>query len=713
MTFLNAIMVAGVAALTVPLVIHLFHRSRPKHIYWGAMHLLEEALLENKRRLNLENLLLLLIRCLIPALLALSMARPVFTRFAELLGSGSSSIAFVLDDSYSMAAVNAGRSTYDAARESISAVLDTAGDGSDVQVVLSGSEPERLREQPVYDRAQLARELGDTAAVHGRGDWNRALETAFQELDKMTQPVRDLIWVSDFQKRDFADGAGTAFSRLAAMRESQSVKPRLVLYPVGERVPDNVAVTSLDYSSLLQAVGQPFTVRATVKNFGDREWPALRVYFRVNEEEREVSEIRLAPREERQVLFSHVFPGAGSHLVEVFADADSLKADNYRRASIPVWEQLSVLLVNGEPSNEALKGETDYLRLALQPLAGGANLIRFTEVPAYQFESGQLAGVQVAVLANVINLSEDRLNALKEFVRAGGGLLIFPGNRIQTAWYNDVLAQREGLAPLRYAALEGGDDDGGTRIAAQRYDNPALELFNEAGNGRLSDAQIRVWYRSELVNAPGHTPGSMIAQLDGGAPFLAERSYGRGRVIQCVVPCDADWSNLPLRPFYLPLMQRLVAHLATDAVPPRNFRPGQPITAALPEREAGRPMRLRRPDGVMAPVKPEKAGDRSIVEYADTRKPGVYTLKAESAPDIHFVVQPDVGESDLDRLSEAELDDVAEKLGASVVRSAGEFRKLDRDRRFGTEIWRELFWAVLALLFLEMVLQQWIGRKAI
>ena len=82
MTFINAIMVAGVAALAVPLVIHLFHRSRPKHIYWGAMHLLEEALLENKRRLNLENLLLLLIRCLIPTLLALSMARPVFTRFA-------------------------------------------------------------------------------------------------------------------------------------------------------------------------------------------------------------------------------------------------------------------------------------------------------------------------------------------------------------------------------------------------------------------------------------------------------------------------------------------------------------------------------------------------------------------------------------------------------------------------------------------------------
>ena len=131
----------------------------------------------------------------------------------------------------------------------------------------------------------------------------------------MTQPVRDLVWISDFQKRDFADGAGTALNRLNALREDAEIKPRVVLFPVGETVPDNVAVMSLDYSSLLQGVGQPFTVRATVKNFGDKEWPALRVFFRVDGEEREVGEIRLAPREERQVLFTHVFAKAGSHVI--------------------------------------------------------------------------------------------------------------------------------------------------------------------------------------------------------------------------------------------------------------------------------------------------------------------------------------------------------------------------------------------------------------
>ena len=63
----------------------------------------------------------------------------------------------------------------------------------------------------------------------------------------------------------------------------------------------------------------------------------------------------------------------------MFADADALKLDNSRRASLAVWERLPVLLVNGEPSALPLKGETDYLQLALQPFAnpagGIANLI--------------------------------------------------------------------------------------------------------------------------------------------------------------------------------------------------------------------------------------------------------------------------------------------------------------------------------------------------
>ena len=108
-------------------------------------------------------------------------------------------------------------------------------------------------------------------------------------------------------------------------------------------------------------------VRANIRNYGNRRYPALRIYLRIDGKERAVTQISLGPKEQQQVLFAHTFKTAGSHVIEVFADADALEADNSYQASIPVWDQVPVLLVNGDPHPESLKGETDFLEIALQP----------------------------------------------------------------------------------------------------------------------------------------------------------------------------------------------------------------------------------------------------------------------------------------------------------------------------------------------------------
>ena len=712
-TFLNVILLGGTAALLVPLVIHLFHRAKPKHLYWGAMHLLEQALQDNQRRLNLENLLLLLIRCLIPFLLAMALARPVFTKFSQLLGEAKSSVVVVIDDSYSMAATSAGQSAFDEAKETVAELLDAAGRGSEVNVVFAGGAPRKMLENATYDRVLANRDISDVEPIQGAADWGGALEGGIRMLGEMSEPVRDLIWVSDFQRGDFGDTHRTRLNSLSGLVNEAPVQPRVVMYPVGGEVDNNVAIVELEYSRLLQGVGQRFPIRARVKNFGAKDYPDLTVILRVNGEEQSRQVINLVSREESQVLFNYVFERSGSHLLEVYVHSqDALAVDNTRRASVPVRDQLPVLLVNGEPSNEALKGETDYLALALEPYqTGQTNLVKATTVSAYQFTPDSLAGQDIVVLANVIQLNAAAVAALKEFVEQGGALVVFPGNRIQVDWYNEQLGKSAGLLPLKYLSLEGEGASAPTRVSPQQYDHPALNFFNDERNGKLTDAQIRIWYKAEPISVNGRPDGKTVAQLDGGLPFLAERNYGKGKVVQFVIPCDTDWSNLPLRPFYLPMMQRMMAYLATDVMPPRNLRPGQIIAALFPGREAGRDMQLVLPSGEEINVKAQEAGQQSLVEYAITQEPGVYTLKVEPAPDIHFVVQPSFDESNLERLTENELDSVAENLGAKIVRSAQEFQTLDRDQRFGREIWKQLLWIVLVLLFLEQLLQMWISRR--
>ena len=104
------------------------------------------------------------------------------------------------------------------------------------------------------------------------------------------------------------------------------IPPQITFFDVGAEVKDNVAVESLDFSRLMVGVGQKIQIRANIRNFGDVPYPELRVYFKVDGTEISASQIRLGPYEKGQVLFSHAFQSAGSHVIEVVADADALKA---------------------------------------------------------------------------------------------------------------------------------------------------------------------------------------------------------------------------------------------------------------------------------------------------------------------------------------------------------------------------------------------------
>ncbi|MBE3123447.1 MAG: BatA domain-containing protein, partial [Planctomycetes bacterium] len=76
MIFRNLIMLAGLAAVAIPILIHLLNRQRATLVDWGAMRFLMESLTSRSRRILIEEIILMALRCLVVALLVLAMARP-------------------------------------------------------------------------------------------------------------------------------------------------------------------------------------------------------------------------------------------------------------------------------------------------------------------------------------------------------------------------------------------------------------------------------------------------------------------------------------------------------------------------------------------------------------------------------------------------------------------------------------------------------------
>jgi hypothetical protein len=717
-TFLNAILLGGMAAVAIPIVIHLFHRSKFRIVRWGAMHLLESVLRKNTRRLRLEQLILLLVRCSIPVLLAVAMARPVVTGLEPLLGNARSSTVILLDNSYSMEAGGAGRSSFVQAREAARQVLDQQVRGSNAAVVRMAGGVSPLLDDPTEDLDRLRGELSRVQAGYGSAAVPEALSVARALLARMKNAHKEVVVLSDFQKVSWSDPETVARMNVADALRREKIVPDLTFFKVGQEVTQNVSVESLHPSRMILGMGQKLQVRANLRNHGETAFPDLRVVLRVDGRERDGVKTHLGPGQTGQVLFTHTFEAAGSHVVEVHAEADPLQADNGMMISIPVWDRVPVLLVSGDSNPEPLRGETDYVAVALAPYRSArtklADLIEARVIEPRDLDTKALSDARVVALANVPQLTEPQLRALEGFVREGGGLLVFPGNRINSAWYNATFASAgRGLLPLPVASLAGSLSQSGTHaaIVSQHYEHEALQLFNDPRNGNLADAQVWLWYRMRPDAALRDAePPTVLAKLDTGDPFLVEKKAGEGRVIQAAIPCDADWSNLPMRPFFLPLMQQLVTYLASKVHPPRNVEVGKPLVAFLPAADAGKRATLTDPEGKSIDLAVAARGSRAVVEYAQTQRPGLYVLEA-AGQKIHYVVNTDRKESDLRQLSDDEVRRVAGPLGASVVRSWSEYRQLDQQRRYGREVWHFLLGAVLLLVFLEMALEQLFARR--
>jgi hypothetical protein len=721
MEFLNVALIAGMAAVAIPVIIHLFHRSKFKIVPWGAMHLLEAVLRKNTKRLKLEQLILLLIRCSIPVALALCMARPVITGLIPLLENKKMSTVLIIDNSYSMEAGGPSNSNFQKAKEAARQIVDSLVPGSDVAVVQMAGGASTLLDDPTFDLDRVRGEIGKMRGGYGAADVSDAVKVARAVQPRLNHPHREIIVLTDFQKVTWAESQGLPAperARLAGQLAEGKIPPRLTFFHVGSEVTENIAVEKIDLNHEFLGVGQQLRVRASLQNYGEAEYRDLRVVFKVDGKERSVSQASLGPREKGQVLFTHSFDTSGSHVIEVVAEGDTLLADNVMMKSVPVWDRLPVLLVSGDMNPEPLMGETDFIEIALRPFGNAkvelADLVTTRTVDPREIDAKMLAESRVVVLANVSQLSEVQLKALENFAREGGGVLVFPGNRINSAWYNTTLsAGGKGLLPLPISQLSGSVNSG-TRatIVSQHYEHPCLEMFNDPRNGNLSDADIRLWYKMrEDTSRTGDAGITVLARLDTGDPFLVERKFGEGRVIECAVPCDAEWTNLPARPFYLPLMQQLVTYLASKVYPPRNVEVGKPLVAFLPASDAGKKGVLTDPEGRAREVPIQPKGTRAIAEFGETQRPGLYVLDAPNNNRIHFVVNVDRKESDLSQLSDAEVQSVAKAMGASVVKSFNDYHALDQQRRFGQEIWQFLLAVVVGLIFIEMLLEQLFARR--
>lgn len=718
----------GLLLASAPVIIHLLNRRRFRVVEWAAMEFLLASSRKNNRRVRIEQLILLALRVLMIIVLVLLVAQPSVTHGA--LGALAERRRFVLlvfDTSMSMGYRDGSATAYERGIAFAEELMGSLREGDAWALVAASGSGKAAVQEPSFDleaaRAAVARDrlpLSDSGS-----SLPRALEAAEEVLARAEGPVKEVYVVTDLQRVSWL-GAGAAVAAEDVERAKRlSQLARIVLVDTGASDPANLAVTLVATDGSLTVAGGESVLRAEIANYGPDTASGVTVHFLVDGfRQQRATVAAIAPGGTSQCEFRHVFRAAGVHTVSVELEGDNLPKDDRRVLALATRASVRVLLVDGEPGGEAFSGETDYLRRALRPGDGAGDSLFLPEVVTVEGLSGaDLAAYDAVVLANVERLREATVAALEGYVRRGGALLVFPGDRVDRAFYKGVLYRNgEGLLPCSLGDPVGDANDRkqAVHISDEVSDHPFVRLFREQKAIRLSSPFLFRYCRLEDLDEKGG--GRIVCKFAEGAPAIVERGYGKGRVVVFASTADDGWNDMPSWPAYLALMQEVMAQVARDPSSSRNLLVGEPLVCHVSPRQFGKPALVQRP-GESRPVAVEATSAAGLlaVVYSQTDRAGVYEVtlpvgdgqtKADDPEERRqdfFAVNVPARESDTRRIPEPELRKLLPGFEFDYQRGSVRTRGASGASESG-QLWRSLAYALLALVVVESVLAQRFGR---
>jgi aerotolerance regulator-like protein/VWA domain-containing protein len=699
MQFLSPIMLAGAAAIAIPIALHFFFRARYRPLLWAPMRFLKEAIEQTSRRLRFQEWILLALRCLAIILLALALARPGW-KTAVTAGRGEAIDAvLVIDTSYTMAARDGDRTRLDRAREAALAVLDTLPANSSVQVFSCSDRATLLGPRERFNLDQARQIVGALEVTSLSTDLYPGITEAFAAAQSGTAPAKEIYVFTDMQRSGFERQSGALKAKCEEIRSQAN----LVFIRCGnpERKTANVAVLDVKLVSDIPHTRTRVPFEIILKNTGADTVKGLRVNLILDGRAVEKDAVQVDAIEPNQI-FTLMLTGsldeAGQRMVEVQIEGDGLPGDNVLYKTVLVRDKVRILLVDGTPNpDNPLEAGDHFVRTALNPGLVPDYYIESDTVSAVEASPRHLEDKDIVYLLNVplpgeriplsgepekgnrlAGLPEEFVDKLAEFVRAGGGLVIACGDRVRDSldqvevsgaggarsWeprftYNRVFGSGGAkLLPFDFKGVREAPENAPFAPAPESVaDASFLSRFRAPGEERGLIAGLRnVTIQSMMDVNETTVDGRVLVSTTDGRPIIASREVGEGAVVLVTASLDETWGRFPAESSaFVPFTRMLIAHLTSRRVPGGTATAGNPLVWVSPEgnrveyelvkpRKLGETQRER----VKLEVPEGPRGGKTTVTAADTPRAGIYNIVPVGMPDDAgplFAVNPDLRET--------------------------------------------------------------------
>ena len=746
-----------VPLVAIPIVLHLLTLHRLRTVDLSTFRFLFDTYVQQRRKMKFMDALIALLRTLFLLFLILACARPMIRHWNTLFGGvgGGREIILLVDCSASMNAVTDGVSAFDRAKTAASAVIDKLSSDDLVTLVRVASSPDEIVSKVTPDTDSLKEKLGGLKTSPSRAN----LFATFTQLFGGGSPMAikpQLYFFTDSQ------ASGWRELREQPVEDLIPEGSKLFVIDVGSsagEIPNRAVVGEVPEAHRAIA-GLPLPLRSRVVNFSKDQSQDVTVSLLIDDKEIARKSLTLKPGESANAPFLFVPTEPGTLKGRFEISADRFPNDDAFLFTLAVEPQVRVVIVNGNPTknpkdpfeNEALYLQTAFTATEPDDAGQASNLSRsgalnqgetrqagslphegkltdadrrfvksldVIELRENQVNADALKESSVVILANCGTLNDQQFGLLRDHVSRGGGLMILPGDKVNHDQYNKKLFAIPGttdqfITTAQLQPADGNIDKSETfeRFASIDFAHPVLSVFENREARYLTKVSV---YRRFPLKLPAERGNTWpLLEFSNGTAALVESRYGDGRVILAAFPMTSKWTNLPLKPEFVPLILRLVSHIRTRAGVEGPSVVAANGVAEISVAKAWQNLQAEvvNVEGNRLPVTFEKSVSRQVGAFSATAEKGFYDVDVRGGrieqprhESLAFAVNLAREESNFALINETQLKELLPNVDLKVIDASAETQQLHGAIGQEQEIWRPLIY----LLFVVIAVEFWLS----
>ena len=523
MNFLFPTFLIGLAAIAIPIIIHLFNFRKYKKVYFTNVQFLKELKQESDSKSKLKEWLILAMRILAIACLVFAFAQPFIPGKTKAV-QGEKAISIYIDNSFSMESTNKKGTLLENAKEYATEIVNTFNASDKFQLITNDFEGKHQR---FVSKEEFMEQLNDVKISSATKILNDVVKRQQDFLQNSSSKNKRIFLLSDFQKN-------TSVFNKTDIDTSMVVS----CIPIASSEVSNVYIDSVWFETPVQQFGTQQIIHATVinKSTKDIENGTLKLF--INNAQVSLNSFNVSAGGKKDVSISFTVKVKGINKGALKIEDYPITYDDNFYFSFNAQTTINALVINGKETKTSGN---------FKSLMENDSLFVYQENNESSIDYSTFSKTNIIVLNELSSLTSGLTSELQKFVSNGGSLVIFPNKKADLESYNTAF---QNLQLPQITKL----DTVNTKTQSINFEQGLYEGVFDKIDQRMD--LPKVFEHFEFTKTTNSNSQSLVL-LQNGQFLISLNPLGKGKVYLFSIPSDENSSNLLKHALFVPTLIKM------------------------------------------------------------------------------------------------------------------------------------------------------------